>query len=429
MFFLNLPYLWALLGLLVPIAIHLWSKKEGKTIKIGSIQLLSEADSRQNSSIKLNELLLLLMRLLLITLVVLIMAEPQIKRDFENTKLTYLVEPSLNKNKTIATFLDTIKTEASFRLLQKGFPEFNLDDIPSSSETVPNYWQLAQEMDDLHSDSIIVFTNGFLKGLKGKRPEINANVEWIVLDEGETAEKIIKATKKDEEIELLSLVSNSQSLSYKKNMVSDKSNAIELNEASDSIKIDNKWRALEAATPLKILIFNDASFSKEARYIDAAFKAISKYINRPVEIRALNNNSTNLDTANFDCVVWLSKQESIEVSGKLLVFKPDIFASSLIVEGATNNVFYLTKALDSEIIIDEHLPEQLIKVLDLNSNLSNTILENDKRIIAKQELQPIYNATETQKNYASVSNISNWLWMLIAGLLGLERIVANYRKQ
>ena len=36
-------YLWTLLGLLVPIAIHLWSKKEAKTIKIGSVQLLSES--------------------------------------------------------------------------------------------------------------------------------------------------------------------------------------------------------------------------------------------------------------------------------------------------------------------------------------------------------------------------------------------------
>ena len=428
MVFLNPTYLWALLGLVVPIAIHLWSKKEGKTIKIGSIQLLSEADSRQNSSIKLNELLLLLMRLLLIALVVLIMAEPQIKRDFENTKLTYLVEPSLIKNKTIATLVDTVKTEASFRLLQKGFPEFNLDDIPSLSETVPNYWQLAQEMDELHSDSIIVFTNGFLKGLKGKRPEINSNVDWIVLDKGEASEKIIKATKKDEEVELLTLVSNSQSLSFKNNRVSS-SNVIELNETIDSIKIGNNWKVLEAVTPLKILIFNDANFSKEALYIDAAFKAISKYTNRPIEIRSLNNDSTNLDTTNFDCMIWLSKQEPLEVSGKLLVFKPDKFASSLIVEGPRSNVFHLTKFLNSEIIIDEHLPEQLINVLNLHSNLSNTILENDKRIIAKDELQLIYNTTETQKNYASVFNISNWLWMLLAGLLVLERIVANYRKQ
>ena len=53
MSFLNPTYLWALLGLLIPIAIHLWSKKEGKTVKIGSIELLRESDSKQTSIIKI----------------------------------------------------------------------------------------------------------------------------------------------------------------------------------------------------------------------------------------------------------------------------------------------------------------------------------------------------------------------------------------
>ena len=428
MFFLNPTYLWALLGLAVPIAIHLWSKKEGKTIKIGSIQLLSEADSKQNSSIKLNELLLLLIRMSLLTLVVVIMAEPQIKRDLENIKLTYLVEPSLVKNKTIVTLLDTITTETSFRLLQKGFPEFNLDEIPNTSETVPNYWQLAQEMNELHSDSIIVFTNGFLKGLKGKRPEINANIEWIILDEGRTSEHIIKATKKDEELELFSSVSSSRSLSFRKDLLPLNSNSIEWSKTKDSIKINNDWQVVEATKPLNILIFNDISFSKEARYIDAAFKAISKYVNQIINVSNLDKDEASIDTSTYDFIVWLSEQEPLEVSGKLLVYSPDRFASSLIVEGE-NNTFYLTKTLNSEIIVDEHLPEQLIKMLDFNPNLNETISKNDKRVVAKEELRPVNKDVKFQKNYASVLNISKWLWMLLAGLLMLERIVSNYRKQ
>ena len=55
------------------------------------------------------------------------------------------------------------------------------------------------------TDSIIVFTNGFLKGLKGKRPEINANIEWIVLDEGRTSEHIIKATNSESQLKFCNL--------------------------------------------------------------------------------------------------------------------------------------------------------------------------------------------------------------------------------
>lgn len=428
MFFLNPTYLWALLGLLIPIAIHLWSKKEGKTIKIGSIQLLSEADSKQNSSIKLNELILLLIRMLLIALVVLIIAQPQIKKDFENTKLTYLVEPSLLNNKSITNILDTITSNASIRLFQNGFPKLNLNDIPNEGVTTPNYWQLTQEIDDLHSDSIIVFTNGLLKGLKGKRPMVNTNVEWIIVDNGETTKNIIKATKKDESVELLSIMSNSESLSFKKEMQPLDSGNAEFNTAKDSIKINDLWLPVETIKPLNVLIYNDENFDKETLYIDASFKAISKYINVPIET-AVKKDITSIDISNYNYVVWLSEQQPMEFSGVLLVYKPDTFASSLIVKSDNRNLFYLTKTLDSESIVNEHLPEQLIITLNLHSDLKETILENDKRIVAKEELQPIFKNLETKKSYASVLDISKWLWLLLAGLLVLERIVANYRKQ
>ncbi|TJY37090.1 BatA domain-containing protein [Pontimicrobium aquaticum] len=428
MFFLNPTYLWALLGLLIPVAIHLWSKKEGKTIKIGSIQLLSEVDSKQNSSIQLNELLLLFIRLLLIALVILIIAQPQIKKDFKNTKLTYLVEPSLLNNKSITNILDTITTNTPIKLLQSGFPELNLSNIPNEGVTTPNYWQLTQEIDDLHSDSIIVFTNGLLKGLKGKRPEVNANVEWIIFKDGETSERVVKALEKDNKIELITSISNSLNTSFKKETLPINSNKIEFNKAKDSIKINNEWLLLKTIKPLNILIFNDKGFDKETRFINAAFKAISKYTNTPIEV-TIEEDATNIEFSNFNCVVWLSNQKPVLVSGKLLAYKPNKFAQTLIVESETKNLFYLTKTLDSENIINERLVEQLITMLDFHSDVTKTVLEHDKRIIAKEELQPIFKDLETKKSYAGVLDISKWLWLLLAGLLILERIVANYKKQ
>ena len=102
MFFLNPSFLWALLGLSVPVAIHLWSKKEGKTIKVGSLKFLQESDSQKSSSIKLNEFWLLLLRMLLITILVFILAAPRLHYKSENSPITYLVEKSLfssSKNK------------------------------------------------------------------------------------------------------------------------------------------------------------------------------------------------------------------------------------------------------------------------------------------------------------------------------------------
>ena len=176
MFFLNPTYLWAFLGLTVPIAIHLWSKKEGKTIKIGSVQLLKKADTKQSRSIKLNEFWLLVLRLFLISILVLIISNLHIRKKVDTVAITYIVESSLLQNKEFKSILDTITTEAPMRLLQNGFPEIDLETNHQLDPEIPNYWQLSKEMESLPSDSIIVFTSAYQSGFKGLRPEITKSI-------------------------------------------------------------------------------------------------------------------------------------------------------------------------------------------------------------------------------------------------------------
>ncbi|MBP9924506.1 MAG: BatA domain-containing protein, partial [Cyclobacteriaceae bacterium] len=63
-------FLWALTALAIPIGIHLLSRKEGKVVKMGSLRHLRETSTQQFKGIKLNELLLLALRCLLIILFV-----------------------------------------------------------------------------------------------------------------------------------------------------------------------------------------------------------------------------------------------------------------------------------------------------------------------------------------------------------------------
>jgi hypothetical protein len=67
-------FLWALTALAVPIGIHLLSRKEGKVVKMGSLRHLRETSTKQFKGIKLNELLLLALRCLLIILFVSLLA-------------------------------------------------------------------------------------------------------------------------------------------------------------------------------------------------------------------------------------------------------------------------------------------------------------------------------------------------------------------
>ena len=236
MTFLHPSYLWALWGLLVPIAIHLWSKKEAKTIMVGSVQLLSESKSKRSSSLQLNEWLL---RLIVLSLVVLLMAKPQWTNKSYAAEVVYLVEPSLTADINLKPILDSLTQENEVRLLEKHFPAYTISENIVNDENVPDYWQLASEMDALNSDSIVVFTKGFLQGLKGMRPRTHNNIHWIQMDVATPAiEKPIWAYKDNERVRLISVISNAERTSFITDEISEGDTTIQPNETGDSIKID-----------------------------------------------------------------------------------------------------------------------------------------------------------------------------------------------
>jgi len=432
MSFLNPIYLWALLGLAIPIAIHLWSKKEGKTIKIGSIKLLNDEDSRQSSSISINELLLLFIRLSLITLLVLILAEPQIERENNNTTITFIVEPSLLKNNEISTLIDSLTNDSEIRLLQNEFPKLSDNALRESDHSAPNYWQLAHNMEALHTDSIVVFTKAFASGIKGKRPTINKNIEWIILDAGESIDQVIQATRKKEQVELLSLMSNSESLSFKKQPISLNSPIVELNATGDSIvlNLENKEQKFPLITEetITILLHYNPERTNEATYIEASLNAISKHLNRPIQVTKTQESPiTNM--SDFGYSIWLSDASVPSSTGRILKYRPDSLASTLIDQGDTTNEFLLTKPLNAENIFDEHLTEELLSWLNLHQDLNKEINDLDKRRVHRSELRTIFKNTEINTKYIEILSISKWLWILLALLLAIERIVANLRKQ
>ena len=68
--------LFALAGLIIPVIIHLWSVKKGKTLKIGSIDLLGESANATSRSFRITDWLLFILRCLLLIIVGLMLAQP-----------------------------------------------------------------------------------------------------------------------------------------------------------------------------------------------------------------------------------------------------------------------------------------------------------------------------------------------------------------
>src|SRR5690554_1703238 len=182
MTFTNPSYLWALFGLLIPLAIHLWSKREARTIKVGSVKFLDESHSRQSRRIQLNEWVLLVLRTGIVALVVLSMAGPQWRTKGKADMVSYLVEPSLTRQQSLSAVLDSLSAFSTVRLLQEGFPQWEVGMEVNSTDSPP-YWQLVQKMDSLPQDSLVVFAQGHFRGIKGKRPTTHKRIHWVSMDD------------------------------------------------------------------------------------------------------------------------------------------------------------------------------------------------------------------------------------------------------
>ncbi len=432
MFFLNPTYLWALLGLLIPVAIHLWSKKEGKTIKVGSTKLLTETESKKSSSIQLNEWFLLLLRMFLLAILVLLISGPNLKGKVEDIPVTYIIEPSLLKNDRIRAIVDTLEKGPSLRLLRSGFPEFEEKDVDQQNTDVPNYWKLAKEMETLQTDSIVVFTNAFFTGIKGKRPEINKKISWITFDFKEQESKTLLATQKENEIELLSALSTGQYTTFSKKVIAKSSQDLKFNTPKDSVVVsyhgkEEKLR-LHSQKNITVLLKYADSLSGQVKYIEASLNAIVKYTNRPIKVSKAEP-LDSLDLNSFDLIVWLDKDPIPATVSKQLIYRPDNLAHNIIEPGETQNVFYLSKRITSENVVEQHFTEQLLEVFDFYEEIEEEVLEYDKRTVDLQELLPIYGNKKIVAKTSVFTDISKWLLLLLVFGLVVERVLAKLRKQ
>ncbi len=429
--FAHPSYLWALLGLLVPIAIHLWSKKEAKTIKIGSVQWLSESKSKQSSSIQLNEWWLLVLRIVIISLLVLLMAKPQWHSKVSNTSLTYIIEPELIQHTDFMSRFNEINDDQEIRLLHKGLPlEENEQDI-TAQHFLPDYWALASEMDALQTDSIVVFTKGLAKGLKGARPETKHKMHWVVIDSALAKETPLLAYKKKNGLQLFTGKSSPFDTKVSKKYIK-LDDDFALSNNGDSLVIAGKNPVekipVYVQNPVKIALYYTDSLQKDKSYVEAALKAISIYSNREIQVESSLDTEV-VSNKEVDAMIWLSAKPAPKTAKKLLVFKEDALSKSMIITGVAEHTYYLTKRITSENAVTERLTEQLLQMLDINGEVEKFIAEVDRRSVTATELETTYTPSKRKQKQLAGQNVNPYLWLILLVLLLVERFVAYKRKQ
>ena len=94
--FIEPLFLWGALAVVIPIAVHFWHQKQGKPLPWAAMQWLTEARQQQSRGLRLDNLLLLILRCLLLLLLAVLLAKPLLNwfNQPPTVQRVHLVQPS-----------------------------------------------------------------------------------------------------------------------------------------------------------------------------------------------------------------------------------------------------------------------------------------------------------------------------------------------
>jgi len=188
---LNLTALIGLASLLIPVLIHLFNPSRGKLVLIGNIDLIKKVKNIRIIEIKINQWLLLFIRLAIFTLITLLLADlvNQDKQEYSKQTNVFLSPDWLNQ--ASEKELDELqKRHAEDRLftLAPGFDELSLPSLDSPSKETSSFnisidallAELSQRQ--LLSEKNIIYTTNRVNHYSSLRTKnlSNERIEWRV---------------------------------------------------------------------------------------------------------------------------------------------------------------------------------------------------------------------------------------------------------
>ncbi|MEJ8804414.1 BatA domain-containing protein [Pontibacter sp. H249] len=334
MYFLAPYLLFAASAILIPIAIHLWNKRQGKTVKVGSLRWLEASASNRLSSIKLSNFWLLVLRCLILILLAVALAQPVLEHQAQKPKgsKAVVVGEELLYTSALKPIKPTIDS-----LLQRGYTLHkytpDLEQIPqeewqqissrtqdSTIENNTNYWSLLPALASkykLPQDSVLLFTSDQQQYFAGTRPEtLPQHIRWIPVATDKSITWLQAAIQTAPDSLLLILGHSSrEGTNYSKYKTAASVQSInlpanqqlQLQRQQDTLQVTisgNSSKVKVQTEPLQVAILADEAQQAEVPYLRATLQAISNYTDVPIQIKA--------DTTNADWVFWLRSKELLE---------------------------------------------------------------------------------------------------------------------
>jgi hypothetical protein len=398
----NLLGLAALAGLIVPIAIHLLSKKQIKPLQIGSIIFLQKAVAHKVRNIQIRQIPLLLLRCLVVAWWALVVAFPFWETSFNKSEQKKWLFVASDVNLSISQLDSLQKNDVEVRWLTNNFPVITTENLQkrliekNTKKNPENYWKLISSAEKITEANKIskfsVWWTSKLSHYQGNIPKLSKKYHFKNFSNKNTAETS----------------SSSQPNFFLQNQ------------------------------PKKILILYDEKLREDLRYLNAALETIKEFTKTDFLVQEQKlSKTTNFSqiTAQNSILFFISESPLNEeiTSKKCRIFHSPDTSQVHRVRRYTHsqaNVWAVATRLNekyNDFVVEPVFLDVLLEILFENKATSEVL---DQRKISYQQqsiIQNFENEQEAQKyQHNSQKTPLHWWFLGIGiGLIALERYVSR----
>ena len=480
--FLNPIWFFALAALSIPVIIHLWNVRPGKTLKVGSISLITEASKSSSRSFKLLDILLLLLRCLLLTMLAMLLAAPVWKKNVLAQKATgWVLIPKEIFKETYQKYKPTVdslnRAGYEFHYFDKGFAKADLKviKVDSSLKDTPtnsNYWSLVKQLESKVGDlPVRIFTQNGINHFMGSKPKVKLKgLWWQTYTAKDSVKKWIASATftNDNNIRVTDGSSTPQGTTYKSTVLKSGGDAFHDVQAQNgqtqiSLKNNSNTPVTVDTSILRIAIYTD-KYQLDATYLDAALKAATEFYGTRATIKQYSRYTAIPKEQTW--LFWLSEQpvkpellkscknvfqyqngkvadlnswiepghitltKSIVAKSKSGAVWTDGFGNVLLsLEGNVYKFYTRFNPSWSSLVWNDEFPKMMLKLLV--QNVPSQPIARDSRILSNRQLQPEIIAQFMPQPYVTINketDLSRYFWLALVVVFIAERILSHKTK-
>ncbi len=376
-----------------------------------------------------------------------------------------------------------------FHYFDKDFATADLKQLLTQPKdaTLPqptNYWNLVNQLDTIAPPTlpIYIFSPNRTPNFTGQKPQVALNLHWQTYIPADSTSKWIQSAWINTNGSIRVVQGNSKPSGTTYNYTDIRSGdetvspyhvTINNGQASISLKTGDQQPIIVDTATMKIAVYADNTI--DAGYLKAAVQAVSQFTQR--KIRTKQYNDVNAIPSGQNWLFWLSEKP---VTSKLAQETGNIFRYE---KGkAINSDSWLSNSSIFSVALQHDQKISLYKLIGSNSPVNNIIWRdgfghpvlslqkqeqvnnytfysrfdpawNDlvwrdefpgwimqliiddktpsfnkyyKRVLDQQQIMPdIINQTHVAVKTTGYNNLSNYFWLLLALLFGIERWMAN----